>query len=132
MIVSVLLSQAINSVCPGVHLSLNGRARSNNSVIMISEIGSADNNILQCVTDRMPCCRTSPYTAGEWYFPGDGGVVPSFSSGATMFGRIREDDGRVNLNRVSDNVIMPTGQYCCVVPDAIGMMQWACAIVCKF
>ena len=94
---------------------------------MISEIGETDtsenpppnsNNGLQCVTDRMPCCSSQVSRAGDWHFPDDGGMVPSFSGGATTFYRNRGDDGTVNLNRVSNDVMMPTGQYCCVVPDA--------------
>ena len=113
----------------GVYLRQDGIFLANNSAIFISDIGRADNNRLQCVTDRMPCCTTQPNTpsAGNWFFPGDGGGVPSFNSRATTFGRNRGSDGTVNLHRVSNDVMMPTGQYCCVVPDATGMMQWACA-----
>ena len=62
-------------------------------------------------------------------------MVPSIGSGANMattFYRNRGDDGTVNLNRVSNDVMMPTGQYCCVVPDATGVMQSACVNICKF
>ena len=93
---------------------------------MISEIGNSIDNRLQCITDRMPCCRSE--AVGEWYFPGDGGMVPIII-GSTTFYRSRGDDGTVNLNRVNNDVVMPTGQYCCVVPDATGVMQWACAMI---
>ena len=117
----------------GVYLSLRGMVRPNNSVIMITDIGQTStmtdvNTGLQCITDRMPCCRSSP--TGEWNFPGDGGLVP-VQSEATTFFRNRGDDGTVNLNRVSDTVVMPTGQYCCEVPDATGVNQMACAIICE-
>ena len=110
----------------GVYLSLNGTVRSNNSDILISEIGNSIENTLQCITDKMPCCRRE--AVGEWYFSGNG-VVPLLSSGATTFFRSRGDDGTVNLNRVSSDVLMPTGQYCCVVPDAIGVNQRACVML---
>ena len=93
---------------------------------MISEIGNSVDNRLQCITDRMPCCGSEG--VGEWYFPGDGGMVPTIT-GATTFYRNRGDDGTVNLNRVNNDVVIPTGQYCCVVPDATGVMQWACAMI---
>ena len=133
----MLCESIMGGVCTyaGVYLSLNGAVRSNNSVIGISEIGNSIDNRLQCITDRMPCCQASPnaLSAGNWFFPGDGGGVPSLgSNGATMFGRTRGNDGTVNLYRVSNDVMMPTGQYCCVVPDATGMDQWACVIICKF
>ena len=91
---------------------------------MISDIGSTGNDRLQCVTDRMPCCQTP--AAGNWFFPDNEGAVPSISSGATTFSRNRGNDGTVNLHRLNSNVMIPTGQYCCVIPDATGVMQWAC------
>ena len=99
----------------------------NNSAVFISDIGDMTNTRLQCVTDRMPCCATNPH--GEWFFPDEGGVVPTQGNGTT-FRRNRGDDGTVSLNRAS-GAMSPTGQYCCVVPDATGVMQWACIIICK-
>ena len=106
---------------------------------MITEIGETDtsvtppansNNGLQCVTDRTPCCRLHGGLQGEWFFP-DGAFVPSLAQGiATTFYRNRgRDDGTVNLNRLNNDVMMPTGRYCCVVPDATGVNQMACAII---
>ena len=103
----------------------------NNSAIFISDIGNAGNNRLQCITDRMPCCSTQPNRAGEWNFPGGRGLVPGPTQSPTTFFRDRGDDGTVNLNRVSNDVMMPTGQYCCEVPDATGVNQMACAIICE-
>ena len=74
----------------------------------------------------MPCCASQPNDAGQWFFPG-GGMV---ESGTTTFYTNTGDDGTVNLNRAS-NAISPTGQFCCVIPDATSAMQWACAIICK-
>ena len=120
----------------GVYLFLKGVVHPNNTAIMISEIGETDisanppansNNGLQCVTDRIPCCRIS--RTGEWYFPGSGGTVPTFGSNPTTFYRNRGDDGTVNLNRLNNDVMMPTGQFCCVVPDATDVNQMACAII---
>ena len=102
----------------------------NNSAIFISDIGNTENR-LQCITDRMPCCIT-PDRVGEWYFPGGGMVQPIASTPTpTTFFRDRGDDGTVNLNRVSNDVVMPTGQYCCEVLDATGVNRTACAIICE-
>ena len=116
-------------------MSLNGRVYPNNSFILITEIGTSlnpppnSNNGLQCVTNRRPCCSSRPTRAGEWYFPGDGGVVPRIGSGDTMatdFYRNRGDNGTVNLNRLND-VVMPTGQFCCEIPDATDTNVTVCA-----
>ena len=115
----------------GVYISHNGTVYPNNSVFIITDIGNTDSERLQCVTDRRPCC-VSPSRVGEWYFPGDGGIVPSRGANPTTFFRDRgSDDGTVNLNRLNDNVMMPTGQYCCVVPDATGVNQTVCAVISK-
>ena len=102
-----------------------------NNAVFISDIGDADNNRLQCITDRMPCC-VSPDRVGEWYFP-DGGMVQPIESTPppSTFYKNRGDDGTVNLNRLNNDVMMPTGQYCCKVPDATGVNRTACAIICE-
>ena len=112
----------------------------NNSVILITEIeqtlttngvtDAAANNGLQCITDRRPCCAAQPNRQGEWFFPDDGGMVPK-QDGATTFFRNRGDDGTVNLNRVNSDVMMPTGRFCCVVPDAMDVDQTLCANIGK-
>ena len=115
----------------GVHLSLKGVVYLNNSFISITEIGQTDTsaspptiNGLQCVTDKRPCCSTRPNRFGEWLFP-DGSIIPILG-GATTFYRNRGDDGTVNLNRVNSDVMMPTGQFCCVVPDPTDFDQTLC------
>ena len=128
-----IILHAYHGITPGVYLSLKGNVYPNNSNITVNEIGAAGmtlNEGLQCVTDRRPCCSTPPNRAGEWYFPGDGGVVPTLL-GATTFYRNRGDDGTVNLNRYKNatDQMIPTGRYCCVVPDATGVLQWTCAII---
>ena len=52
-------------------------------------------------------------------------MVPGPS--AVSFYRNRgRDDGTINLNRLS-GVMMPTGRFCCEVPDALDIMQRVCA-----
>ena len=104
----------------------------NNSVILITEIeqtSTTSNNGLQCITDRKPCCRSA--RLGEWFFP-DGGMVAQISDSPTAYYRNRSDDGTVNLNRLNNDAIMPTGRFCCVVSDATGVSQWRCAVICEF
>jgi hypothetical protein len=84
------------------------------------------NTGLQCITDRMLCCVTLPNRFGEWLFP-DGYAVPGPNQNPTTFYRSRGDDGTVNLNRLNANVMMPTGLFCCEVPDALNVMQRLCA-----
>ena len=123
----------------GVYFSLKGVVYPNNSGILITEIEETvtvtsdgvtnytSNNGLLCITDRRPCCATVPNRHGEWLFP-DGGMVP-VQGGATTFYRNRGDDGTVNLNRLNSDVMMPTGRFCCVVPDATSTDVTQCAIL---
>lgn len=121
----------------GVYLSLKGNVYPNNSVIFINEIGETDensinptqNDALQCITDKSPCCRFFPNTAGEWYFP-NGTLIPEEGADSTPLYRNRGfDDGTVNLNRIStlSTVSIPTGLFCCVLPDMDGTSQRLCA-----
>ena len=103
----------MHTMCAGVYLSLKGVVYANNSAIQITEIGETDpdtdlNEGLQCITDRMPCCRFAVRT-GEWYMYTPGRTVVPGPSPAVRFYRNRGyDDGTVNLNR-PDGVTMPTG-----------------------
>ena len=115
-------------LCAGIYLSLKGMVYANNSAIQITEIGETNtisNTGLQCITDRMPCCAAAGARAGEWNFP-NGTTVPT-QGVATTFYRTRGDDGTVNLNRLNTNVMMPTGLFCCEVPDTSGDTQPLCA-----
>ena len=119
----------------GVYLSLRGTVYANNSAIQITEIGETgtvtmppppnSNNGLQCITDRMPCCAARTNRFGQWQFPNKTniGIIGTTAS----FYRNRGDDGTVNLNRVSDDVMMPTGLFCCIVPDVTEVDQTVCA-----
>ena len=107
-----------------VYLSLKGTVYANNSVIPIAEIETSFYTGLQCITDRRPCCANPSNRAGEWYFP-DGTIVPT-QGRATSFYRTRGDDGTVNLNRLHTNIFMPTGLFCCEIPDDIDVEQRLC------
>ena len=103
----------------------------NNSDIVITEIGQTNNSAspppntgIQCITDRRPCCASTPNRFGQWIFP-NGSYVP-ISTTTTTFYRNRGDDGTVNLNRLNDNVTMPTGRFCCELPDAADVLQTLC------
>ena len=117
----------------GVYLSLRGVVYANNSVVSITEIGETnpDTNLnegLQCITDRVPCCR-SAFRVGEWYFP-NRAMVPGENNSPTTFYRNRGyDDGTVTLNRVNTNIMMPIGLFCCMVPDFDDIMQTVCATI---
>ena len=128
-------------VCPftcvhtGVYLSLKGVVYANNSAIQITEIGETDpdtnlNDGLQCITDRMPCCRFA-VRAGEWYmYTPERSILPGPSPDVTSFYRNRgHDDGTVNLNRPGG--MSPTGLFCCEVPNAAGDTQPLCANIGK-
>ena len=82
-----------------------------------------------CTTDRMPCCQDQPQY-GEWYFP-NGSQVKHRDEGAVAFHRNRDNNGNVNLFRVSHTIMSPTGRFCCEVEDATGTNQTLCVNICN-
>ena len=125
-------------ICTGVYLSLKGVVYANNSVIQITEIGETNpdsdlNDGLQCITDRMPCCRIT-FRTGEWYmYTPERTMVPGpyYASGVSFYRNRGYEDGTVNLNRNS-SVMMPlTGLFCCEVPNAAGDVQPLCVNIGK-
>ena len=118
----------------GVYLSLNKVVYPNNTFIPITKIGRSSSysskNALLCVTDKRPCCSSVGVRIGEWFFPDGAGTVPILDNANTFY-RNRRDDGSINLNRLSDDVMMPTGKFCCVVPDATNTNVTLCANIGK-
>ena len=120
----------------GVQLVFKGKAYRNNSLFFFHEIGRTNEsgNVLQCVTDKAKCCMSRPNRFGEWYFP-NGSLIPVEYRGDTghakVFYRNRGDDGTVNLNRATHQIISPTGHYCCKVPNAANVSQTLCANIGK-
>ena len=105
----------------GVYLKLKGVVQTNNSVILVTEIGETGDAV-QCITDRMPCCSSNG-ASGQWSFP-NGEQVGAVSTDSFYLTRGSNDDGTVRLNR--NNIISPTGLFCCVLPDAVGVDQTQC------
>ena len=100
-------------------LTLGGQSYRNGSNILIDEIGEGDDGALLCVTDLVQCCRGEDTPGvggalGEWLYP-DGSLVRVKDSGDGFY-RDR-GAGAVRLNRRNDTM-SPTGQFCCVIPDA--------------
>ena len=122
-----------------VYLALRNQFIANNTQINIKSIGQYSdkpNGALQCITDRKPCCFSPIARYGEWYLP-NGTTVPRQGNGSESdleFYRNRGDNGRVYLNRPTNNSITaltPTGQFCCEVPDATGINQILCVLIGK-
>ena len=102
----------------------------NNSNIWIGEIGEGDDGALVCVTDLIRCCRDDDTPSevgalGDWFYP-NGSAVPVHGSGYDFYRN--RGTGIVRLYR-RNNTISITGQFCCVVPDALDVMQRVCATI---
>ena len=63
-------------------------------------------------------------------FP-NGSNVSVMNNGPAQFYRNRGSSGEINLYRVNDDVITPTGRFCCRVPDAINEVHNICVNVGK-
>ena len=112
----------------GVYLSLKEVVYINNSIISVNDIG-VNKTGLKCITDKDNCCQSK--RLGEWYYPNGLSVPVGMDGGGDDFFRNRDDHGSVNLNRVSNNVVDPTGEFCCSVPDASNVTINTCATIGK-
>ena len=79
-------------------------------------MGEGPGNYLTCHTDDTNCCREADSRVvggvGAWHYP-NGSVVQASGD----FYITRDGPMVVNLNRRND-VMGPTGLYCCVVPTS--------------
>ena len=84
-------------------------------------MGEGAGSYLTCRTDDTNCCREAESGVaggvGTWHYP-NGSVVQSSSDGGDLY-ISRDGPMVVNLNRRND-VMGPTGLYCCVVPTSTG------------
>ena len=112
-------------------LSLNGKTVPNDSYVLVSDIGTENNNALLCNTDRSDCCRSGDHpngiAQGHWYRP-DGIEVMSFTTeDAANPGPPRNFFYRsrgtriVRLSRRGNPPQSQRGRFRCVIPDASGM-----------
>ena len=119
---------------PGVRFILSGAVYFNNSVIIITDIGTETTwtSPLVCLTDFRPCCR-GRYAAdqpvvGEWYYP-NGSMVPGRNGFGQIYAFFRargENDGTVNLFRRNNGITSPFGRYCCEIPDISNIFRTLC------
>ena len=110
----------------GAYLTLGGEIYRNGDNIIINEIGEGDDGALVCVTDLIQCCRSDETgergALGEWFYP-DGSLVQLEDSGDNFYRN--RGTGIVRLNRRND-ATSPTGQFCCVIPDATFTNKTTC------
>ena len=85
----------------------------NNSVVLLDDIGDMNNSALQCISDLSGCCLNPG--RGQWLYP-NGTQVPISMDGYGFY-RNRGKMGQVFLRKRS-HVTSPTGSYCCQVPTA--------------
>ena len=100
-----------------VHAFLRGRVYSNNSDILITDIGEGQNALL-CLTSLIQCCHDSDTPSGEgtlgrWLYP-NGSTIGEMSKGEYFY--TDRGSSMVRLNR-RNNVTSPSGQFCCEIPD---------------
>ena len=97
----------------GLSIELNGETYEDGDEISITDVGVADSAAVLCKTNLTTCCAVSSGVSGQgdWIYP-NGTEVGNRRSGDDIF-RTR-GDMVVRLHRM-DNVVVPTGQYCCEV-----------------
>ena len=101
----------------GLSFFLNGRVLSNNSIVLLSDIGEGS-SALYCLTDGEQCCSTEAGgNHGQWILP-DG----SSSDSTTADLEFVKGFSSFLLNRRS-SAVGPTGVYRCLIPDAVNTVR---------
>ena len=100
-----------------------------NTAINITDIGEADSEAVLCRTDLTTCCTRSQTSTGlgHWIYPNDT-HVGNRPSRYNIF-RSR-GDMVVRLHRMN-NVVAPTGQYCCEVATMDSLNARICITLSK-
>ena len=113
---------------PPVQVELSGTTytsnTSNNTVLLLDEIGEVD-NILICRTDLTPCCR-NPFV-GEWFFS-NGTMIRTRTESTDGWYRTRSSDREVFLHRrpLTTTIL---DYYCCVIPTASNTNSTVCVFL---
>ena len=83
--------------------------------------------VLACMTDKSPCCSTLPNRHGQWtYNNGMNNIGTRANSGIDYF-RSRGDFQKIYLSlRTMRSSNPPTGEICCVLPDADDVTRTKC------
>ena len=116
---SFFLVKMASSQTP-LSLELNSEDLPDNSLVVLTNIGEEEMNILLCRTSRTDCCSSSETGSnmgiGNWYTP-DGSVIPDLNttvqSGVGFYQERRAQS--IALYRRS-NTTSPEGLYRCEIP----------------
>ena len=100
--------------CAGLGFFLNGMLLSNNSIVLLRDIGEGS-NALFCLTDRSQCCSNGQ-RRGAWVFP-DGTLVTDTNGFYLSRGL-----SSLHLNR-RINAMGPTGIFKCEIPDQANVLM---------
>lgn len=116
----LMLYNMFHFVGPGLYFK--NKLVPNNSSIPISDIGEGEDALI-CETDKTECCRTAPNRRGQFYYPNGVQVPISLREQALYRNRGNQ---LIRLNRRRDDADIPTGMYCCEIPDASDMRRRLC------
>ena len=111
-----MCTPCIKYVLAGLNIEFpNGTTYDRDIAISITEIGEAESAAVLCRTDLTTCCtgaQTGGGGRGHWIYPNGTNVGHSQSRYDIFRSR---GDMVVRLHRTDDDVMVPTGQYCCEV-----------------
>ena len=111
------------SCASGIGFTLNNVQYTNNSVVMVTDIGTGS-AALNCTTTYHPCCFSGPLPGTHWYFPNGSRVErtgTTYYRSRTSTYRYPRGPGTVLLHRNSRATT--TGVFRCEIRDANGIFQ---------
>ena len=94
----------------------------NNGYVLITMIGEGEGEALLCFTDDDECCNSTKIQ-GKWYSPNNQSTVGVQADGNDFY--FDRGPSVVRLHR-RNNATMPTGLFCCEVPDVTSTNMTMC------
>ncbi len=104
---------------------------SGSRVISVEDIGelqtdfSNTNEVVACRTNKRPCCSSLQNRFGDWTY-NSGTIIGNRANSGIDYFRSRDDNQKIYLSRRSSVTNPPTGEFCCVIPDSMNVMQTMC------
>ena len=113
-----LINVLLSYYTAGLGFFLEGRFLSNNSIILLGDIGEGSSG-LYCLTKNAECCLTEAESMhSHWEFPNGSDVAEDTIAGVYF----TRGFSSIHLNRKS-SAVGPTGVYKCLLPDATSMPE---------
>ena len=104
-----------------LELQHNSQTIPNNSLLILTEIGTQLDNSVQCITSRLNCCSSAETLTGQglgdWFLPDGSNLNELENTGTDMDFYLMRGNGSLDLFR-RNNIISPEGLFYCEIIES--------------